>query len=62
VLSGFGAPENKLHAPNENMPIERYIQGIKFAATIFQEFADRACSEPPGSSLGAEATKPPEGG
>lgn len=41
VLSGFGAPENNLHAPNENMPIERYIQGIKFAATIFQEFADR---------------------
>ena len=41
VLSGFGAAENNLHAPNENMPIERYIQGIKFAATIFQEFADR---------------------
>lgn len=41
VLSGFGAPENNLHAPNENMPIERYMQGIKFAATIFQEFADR---------------------
>jgi acetylornithine deacetylase/succinyl-diaminopimelate desuccinylase-like protein len=41
VLSGFGAPENNLHAPNENMPVERYIQGIKFAATIFQEFAER---------------------
>ena len=41
VLSGFGAPENNLHAPNENMPIDRYIQGIKFAATIFQEFAER---------------------
>jgi len=40
VLSGFGAPENNLHAPNENMPVERYIQGVKFAATIFQEFAD----------------------
>jgi acetylornithine deacetylase/succinyl-diaminopimelate desuccinylase-like protein len=39
VLSGFGAAENNLHAPNENMPIERYIQGIKFAATIFEEFA-----------------------
>jgi hypothetical protein len=23
------------------MPIDRYIQGIKYAATIFQEFADR---------------------
>jgi acetylornithine deacetylase/succinyl-diaminopimelate desuccinylase-like protein len=42
VLSGFGAPDNNLHAPNENMPVERYLQGIKFAATIFQEFAERA--------------------
>lgn len=41
VLSGFGAAENNLHAPNENMPIERYLQGIKFAATIFEEFAER---------------------
>lgn len=41
VLSGFGAAENNLHAPNENMPIDRYLQGIKFAATIFQEFAER---------------------
>lgn len=41
VLSGFGPPDNNLHAPNENMPVERYIQGIKFAATIFQEFAGR---------------------
>lgn len=41
ALSGFGAPENNLHAPNENMPIERYIQGIKYAATIFDEFAKR---------------------
>ncbi len=39
VLSGFGSPENNLHAPNENMPVERYIQGIKYAATIFNEFA-----------------------
>ncbi len=38
VLSGFGAAENNLHAPNENMPIERYIQGIKYAATIMAEF------------------------
>jgi acetylornithine deacetylase/succinyl-diaminopimelate desuccinylase-like protein len=41
VLSGFGPAENNLHAPNENMPIDRYIQGVKFAATIFQEFAER---------------------
>lgn len=38
VLSGFGAAENNLHAPNENMPIDRYIQGIQYAATIFDEF------------------------
>ncbi len=44
VLSGFGAAENNLHAPNENMPIARYLQGIKFAATIFQEFADRTAA------------------
>ena len=39
VLSGFGAPDNNLHAPNENMPISRYIQGIKYAATIMAEYA-----------------------
>ncbi len=38
VLSGFGAPDNNLHAPNENMPIERYIQGIEYAAAIFEEY------------------------
>ena len=44
VLSGFGAAENNLHAPNENMPIDRYLQGIKFAATIFEEFGARAAN------------------
>lgn len=39
VLSGFGAPENNLHGPNENMPIQRYIQGIKYAAAIYHEYA-----------------------
>ncbi|CAN5797189.1 M20/M25/M40 family metallo-hydrolase [soil metagenome] len=39
VLSGFGSADNNLHAPNENMPVDRYIQGIKYAATIFDEFA-----------------------
>ena len=41
VMSGFGPAENNLHAPNENMPISRYLQGIKYAATIYQQFADR---------------------
>lgn len=39
VLSGFGAPENNLHGPNENIPIARYIQGIKYAAAIYHEYA-----------------------
>jgi acetylornithine deacetylase/succinyl-diaminopimelate desuccinylase-like protein len=39
VLSGFGAPENNLHGPNENMPVARYIQGIKYAAAIYHEYA-----------------------
>ncbi|MGY2894880.1 M20/M25/M40 family metallo-hydrolase [Deinococcus sp. UYEF24] len=41
VLSGFGAPENNLHGPNENMPVDRFLQGIKFAAAIMQHYADR---------------------
>lgn len=39
VLSGFGAPDNNLHAPNENMPIARYKQGMAFAARIYDEYA-----------------------
>jgi len=39
VLSGFGAPDNNLHAPDENMPVDRYIQGIEYAAAIFEEYA-----------------------
>ena len=39
VLSGFGAPENNLHAPNENMPVDRFVQGIKYAAAIMHEYA-----------------------
>jgi acetylornithine deacetylase/succinyl-diaminopimelate desuccinylase-like protein len=40
VMSGFADPDCRLHAPDENMPVERFFQGIKYAATIFQEFAD----------------------
>ncbi|MEM6428264.1 MAG: M20/M25/M40 family metallo-hydrolase [Deinococcota bacterium] len=39
VLSGFGAPDNNLHAPNENMPIDRYLQGIEYAARIMANYA-----------------------
>jgi len=45
VLSGFGAPDNNLHAPNENMPIDRYIQGIQYAAAIMYEYALAAPQE-----------------
>lgn len=45
VLSGFGAPENNLHGPNENMPIARYVQGIKYAAAIYHEYARLSAAE-----------------
>ncbi len=38
VFSGFGAAENNLHGPNENMPIARYLRGIKYAAAIYREY------------------------
>jgi acetylornithine deacetylase/succinyl-diaminopimelate desuccinylase-like protein len=39
VMTGFADPDCRLHAPNENMPVERFFQGIKYAATIMEEFA-----------------------
>jgi len=39
VLAGFADPDCRLHAPNENMPIDRLFKGIKFAATIMEEYA-----------------------
>jgi acetylornithine deacetylase/succinyl-diaminopimelate desuccinylase-like protein len=39
VLTGFGPPKPNLHAPNENMPVDYYIRGIKYAASIMQKFA-----------------------
>ncbi len=39
VLTGFASAGANLHAPNENIRIDHYIQGIKYAATIMQEFA-----------------------
>ena len=39
VLSGFGAPDNNLHAPDENMPVARYHQGMAYAARIMDEYA-----------------------
>ncbi len=42
VLAGFADPDCRLHAPNENMPVDRLFKGIKFAATIMEEYARSA--------------------
>ncbi len=42
VLAGFADPDCRLHAPNENMPVDRLFKGIKFAATIMEEYAKTA--------------------
>jgi acetylornithine deacetylase/succinyl-diaminopimelate desuccinylase-like protein len=39
VLAGFSDPDCRLHAPNENIPVDRLLNGIKFAATIMEEYA-----------------------
>jgi acetylornithine deacetylase/succinyl-diaminopimelate desuccinylase-like protein len=39
VLTGFGPMKPNLHAPNENISVEEYLRGIKYAATIMEEFA-----------------------
>ena len=38
VLTGFASPGANLHAPDENISIEHYIRGIKYAALIMAEF------------------------
>ena len=38
VLTGFAQPDCNLHAPNENVDLEHYIKGIKYAATIMWEY------------------------
>lgn len=41
VITGFGPPNSNLHAPNENMPVDFFIRGIKFSAAIMESFAAR---------------------
>ncbi len=41
VLTGFASTGANLHAPDENIRIDHYIQGIKYAATIMQEFGQQ---------------------
>ena len=38
MLTGFANPAANMHAPDENITIESYIKGIKFAAAIMAEF------------------------
>ena len=38
VLTGFANPGANLHAPDENVTVESYLRGIKYAATIMDEF------------------------
>lgn len=38
VLTGFANVGANLHAPDENVHIDRYIQGIKYAAAIMENF------------------------
>ncbi|MBM6581897.1 M20/M25/M40 family metallo-hydrolase [Microvirga sp. BT689] len=41
VLTGFANPGANLHAPDENIRIDNYIRGIKYAAAIMEEFGRR---------------------
>lgn len=39
AMTGFGNPDANIHAPNENLVVSNFIQGVKYAATIMEEFA-----------------------
>ena len=38
MLTGFANPGCNLHAPDENIHIDKYIKGIKYAAAIMEHF------------------------
>ena len=38
VLTGFANPGCNLHAPDENIHVDKYILGIKYAAAIMEHF------------------------
>ena len=40
VMMGFGLPEDNLHAPDENFPVECYLGGAKAAAAFLYEMAE----------------------
>ena len=37
VMMGFGLPEDNLHAPDENFPIDNFLGGAKAAAAYLAE-------------------------
>ena len=41
VLTGFANPGANLHAPDENIHIDMYLKGIKYAAAIMEHFGRR---------------------
>ena len=45
VLTGFANPGANLHAPDENIGVDHYIKGIKYAAAIMEEFGKQADGE-----------------
>jgi acetylornithine deacetylase/succinyl-diaminopimelate desuccinylase-like protein len=38
VLTGFANPGANLHAPDENIRLDHYLKGIKYAAAIMEAF------------------------
>jgi acetylornithine deacetylase/succinyl-diaminopimelate desuccinylase-like protein len=40
VMTGFGVKEHNIHKPNERLPIEYFVKGIKYAITTFAQFAE----------------------
>jgi acetylornithine deacetylase/succinyl-diaminopimelate desuccinylase-like protein len=39
-MFGVGDDNSQIHAPNENVNIKDYIDGIKFTATVIHEYAN----------------------
>ena len=39
VLTGFANPGANLHAPDENIQLDTYLLGIKYAAAIMEHFS-----------------------
>ena len=40
ILMGFGLEEDRIHAPNENFPLELFYKGIETVARFYIHFAD----------------------